>query len=62
MTKSFAIAANGTPMGAYEAETAEEAILAYVRDAGYRDVAAMADVLGETEEDLIADLEIEEVA
>lgn len=59
MTKSFAIAANGTQMGTYEAETAEAAILAYVRDAGYRDIAAMAEVLGESEEDLIADLEVE---
>lgn len=62
MLKSFEIAANGTPMGTFEAETAEDAILTYVRDAGYRDAAAMADVLGKTEEELIAELDVEEAA
>lgn len=62
MTKIFSIAANGTLIGGFEADTSEDAILAYVRDAGYRDVAHAAEVLGQTEDEFIGDLDIEEAA
>lgn len=37
----------------YDAETEAEAILAYVRDAGYETVAEAAEVLGKSEADFV---------
>ncbi|RVM58882.1 hypothetical protein CN128_07485 [Sinorhizobium meliloti] len=60
MTKIFAIAANGTPMGSFEGEAPEDAILGYVESAGYRDIAHMAVVLGKTEDEIVDALEVAE--
>lgn len=42
----------------YEGATAEEAILAYVRDMGYETIAEAADVVGQSVEDFIAELQV----
>lgn len=55
----FQITANGTDMGQYEANSEAEAILAYVRDAGYETVEAAAEVCGQTAEQFLADIDIE---
>ena len=50
--KTFAICANGTPVGEYKGETLEEAIDAYASDAGYSDFDDMAQEVGATKEEL----------
>ena len=45
--KSFAVTANGQYMGTYQGESAEEALDAYAREAGYRDYAAALAVTGD---------------
>lgn len=55
--KSFKIVANGTEMGTYKAADASAAIMAYVKDAGYKTVSAAADACGQTEADFLADIE-----
>ncbi len=56
--QSFTIIANGTEMGSYEAETERKAIEAYVRDAGYASAAQAAEVLGKTEDEFLAEIEV----
>lgn len=53
---SYTITANGTTMGTYEGSTRDEAILAYVREAGYASVAEAADALSQTPEMFLADI------
>ena len=58
----FAIAANMTNQGVYEAETKEAAILAYVKDAGYKTLADAADACNQTEDDFLDDIDCIEVS
>ncbi len=60
MAKTFHIAANAIE-ASYEAETADGAILSYVRDAGYRSVEEAADVCNQTVEEFLADVIVTEV-
>ena len=45
-------------MGSYEGATRDEAILAYVRDAGYASVEDAAEALGQTREAFLADIDV----
>jgi hypothetical protein len=57
---SYTITANGKTMGTYEGATRDEAILAYVRDAGYASVEDAAETLGQTAEAFLAALVVDE--
>lgn len=57
----FAITANGTFMGEYAGIDRQDAITAYVQDAGYADISEAADVIGQTDEEFLADIHCEEV-
>lgn len=57
---SYTITANDVPMGSYKGATRDEAILAYVRDAGYASVADAAEALSQTEEEFLADIVVTE--
>lgn len=59
MTKTFTITVNAIE-ASYEAETAEAAIAAYIRDAGYGSVEEAADVCGQSVEDFLADTHVVE--
>lgn len=61
MTKTFQIAANGIEMGAYAGANADEAISAYIADAGYDSIEDAADVLGQTVEAFLAEITVTEV-
>ena len=56
---SYTITANGTTMGTYEGATRDEAILAYVRDAGYASVEDAAEALSMTREAFLADIDVD---
>ncbi len=60
MTKTFNITAN-TIEGSYEAETADAAILSYVRDAGYRSIEDAAGACNQTAEAFLVDIIVTEV-
>lgn len=60
MTKLFTITVDGTEMGQYEASSADEAILAYVNDAGYDTVDQAAEVCGQDAEEFLADIQVSE--
>ena len=55
----YNISANGFFMGSYEADTEDEAILAYVRDAGYESIEQAAAVCGKSPEEFRAEITIE---
>jgi hypothetical protein len=55
---SYTITANGTEMGSYEGATREDAVLAYVRDAGYASVEDAAEALSMTPEAFLADIDV----
>jgi hypothetical protein len=55
---SYTITANSTKMGVYEATTRDEAVLAYVRDAGYASVLDAAETLSMTTEAFLADIDV----
>ena len=57
---TFKITANAIEMGLYEASSADEAILAYVRDAGYETPAEAAAALDLTVEAFLAQLNVTE--
>lgn len=57
MTK-FQISAGAMEPTTYEAGTEDAAIVLYVQDAGYVDVAAAADACNQTVEQFLADLRI----
>lgn len=48
--KDFQITANGTDMGTYQGETAEDALDAYAKDAGYEDYEDLASQHGDDAE------------
>lgn len=53
---TFIITANDIEMGSYEGATEREAVLAYVRDAGYETIAEAADATGQTEAEFLAEI------
>lgn len=53
---NYTISANGMSMGTYSGQTADEAILAYVRAAGYASVEAAAEALGQTVQTFLGDI------
>lgn len=53
---TFQITANGTTMGDYVGATEDEAIAAYVRDAGYASIDDAADACGQSVEAFRADI------
>lgn len=53
---AFLITANDVDMGTYEGATENEAIRAYVRDAGYETVAEAASATGQTEAQFLAEI------
>ena len=55
----YQIAANGTDMGDYEANSENDAILKYVNDAGYSTIEEAAEACGQTVEEFLADIAIE---
>jgi hypothetical protein len=57
MTK-YQIYAGAMEPSTYEADTEEAAIVLFVQDAGYTDIAAAADVCSQTAEAFLADLVI----
>jgi hypothetical protein len=69
--KSFAVAANGTPMGVYQGTDADAAVLAYALDAGFKSIEDAAtryldrevcsDDVGQIIADWCAELDVEEV-
>jgi len=56
--KTYRIEANGEFQGMYSGTDESEAILAYVRDAGYNSVYLAADALGKTETEFLAELKL----
>ncbi len=56
----YAISANGSDMGIYDGANSEEAIAAYIKNAGYETVAEAADVCGQSEDEFLADLVVME--
>lgn len=61
MNSNFRISANSTDMGVYQGATAEEAIKAYIADAGYSSIEAAADACSQTVEEFLSDITTEEV-
>lgn len=57
---NYTITVNDVAMGTYKGATRDEAILAYVRDAGYESVADAAEALSQTEEEFLADIVVTE--
>ena len=55
---AYTIIANGMDMGTWEATSADAAIDAYLSDAGYASREAAAEVLGQTVEAMLAELEV----
>ncbi len=47
-------------LGSYEGETREDAIDAYIRDAGYTSVDAAAEVVGQSRETFLRELDVTE--
>lgn len=60
MQPTFEITANGTPMGQYQADDADAAVRAYVKDAGYSDVAIAAEACGQSVEEFLDDITVTE--
>jgi len=58
--KTFKIDANAIS-ATYEAANADAAVIAYVNDAGYATVASAAEACGQTEDEFLADLHVEQV-
>jgi|LakMenE01Jun11ns_1017448.scaffolds.fasta_scaffold9458515_3 hypothetical protein len=55
---SYTITAGDQAMGSYEGATRDEAILAYVRDAGYASVEDAANALSMTPAAFLADIDV----
>jgi hypothetical protein len=55
---SYTITAHGTEMGVYKGASRDEAVLAYVRDAGYETVEEAAEVLGQTVAEFLSDIAV----
>lgn len=59
MSKTFRISVNATE-ATFEADTADDAILAYVHEAGYRSIEDAADVCGQSVEEFLSDITVTE--
>lgn len=62
MSAQYQIAANGTDMGTYSGATERDAIAAYVKDAGYADVAIAAKTLGQSVEEFLDDIAVTKIS
>lgn len=59
--KKFSITANGTNMGIFEGVTSDEAILAYVKEAGYVSIEDASEVCGQSVDSFHAELTVTEL-
>ena len=59
-TTTYTIIANSLDMGTWEATSADAAIDAYLADAGYDSREAAAKALGQSIEEMLADIEVTE--
>lgn len=62
MQARYQITANGADMGVFEGTSEDEAIAAYVSDAGYSDVAIAAEVCGQTVDDFLGDISVTKIS
>ena len=58
----YQIEANGTDMGVFEGQSEDEAIAAYVSNAGYSDVATAAEVCGQTVEEFLDEISVTKIS
>lgn len=59
-TTKYSISVNGIDMGIYEGSSKDEAILAYIKDAGYRSIEDAAAALSQSVERFRAELAVTE--